>query len=192
MTRPTESHEQREADGVDSGGAGASGPRAHDAAKISGGDAAADHQARVRVSYDAVADAYVERVHNELRHKPLDRALLTAFAEHVQDGFGRGASVCDAGCGPGHVSAFLATLGLTVTGIDLSPAIIEVQTNRAYVLAACERRGPAVSARGPQKLDFGAWDSIPSAPHMDETPRLTRRRWLDWGRNRSDRASCPA
>src|ERR1019366_316893 len=135
MTRPTESHEQREADGVDSGGAGASGPRAHDAAKISGGDAAAVHQARVRVSYHAVADAYVERVHNGLRHKPLDRALLTAFAEHVQDGFGRGASVCDAGCGPGHVSAFLATLGLTVTGIDLSPAMIEVQTNRAYVLA---------------------------------------------------------
>jgi 2-polyprenyl-3-methyl-5-hydroxy-6-metoxy-1,4-benzoquinol methylase len=33
------------------------------------------------------------------------------------------------------VSAFLATLGLTVTGIDLSPAMIEVQTNRAYVLA---------------------------------------------------------
>jgi len=27
---------------------------------------------------------------------------------------------------------------------------------------------------------------------MDETPRLTRRRWLDWGRCRSDRASCPA
>ena len=35
-----------------------------------------------------------------------------------------GASVCDAGCGPGHVAAFLAGLGLTVTGIDLSPAMV--------------------------------------------------------------------
>ena len=64
-------------------------------------------------------------MHDELRHKPLDRALLTAFAEQVQDDFGRGASVCDAGCGPGHVGAFLAGLGLAVTGIDLSPAMVE-------------------------------------------------------------------
>jgi SAM-dependent methyltransferase len=84
-----------------------------------------DHQTRVRRSYDAVTDAYVERVHDELRHKPLDRALLTAFAEQVQHDFRPGASVCDAGCGPGHVGAFLAGLGLAVTGIDLSPAMVE-------------------------------------------------------------------
>jgi len=64
-------------------------------------------------------------VHDELRHKPLDRALLTAFAEQVQHEFGPGASVCDAGCGPGHVGAFLSGLGLAVTGIDLSPAMVE-------------------------------------------------------------------
>jgi SAM-dependent methyltransferase len=83
-----------------------------------------DHQSRVRRSYDAVTDAYVERVHDELHHKPLDRALLTAFAEQVQHDFSPGASVCDAGCGPGHVGAFLAGLGLAVTGIDLSPAMV--------------------------------------------------------------------
>jgi len=27
---------------------------------------------------------------------------------------------------------------------------------------------------------------------MDGTLLLTRRRWLDWGRSRSNRASCPA
>jgi SAM-dependent methyltransferase len=63
-------------------------------------------------------------VHDELRHKPLDRALLTAFAEQVKDAFGASAAVCDAGCGPGHVGAFLAGQGLTVTGIDLSPAMV--------------------------------------------------------------------
>jgi SAM-dependent methyltransferase len=76
------------------------------------------------MSYDAVTDAYVERVHGELRHKPLDRALLTAFAEQLHEEFGDSPSVCDAGCGPGHVAAFLDSLGLAVTAIDLSPAMV--------------------------------------------------------------------
>jgi SAM-dependent methyltransferase len=124
MTGPAESDEDREAQGVHADGEGATGPRAHDAAKIAGSAAVTDHQSRVRVSYDAVTDAYVDRVHDELRHKPLDRALLTAFAEQLQETFGAGAPVCDAGCGPGHVGAFLGRLGLEITGIDLSPAMV--------------------------------------------------------------------
>ena len=92
-------------------------------ANIAGGER--QDQERVRASYDAVADAYVERVHDELRHKPLDRALLAAFAEQVQDENGVHAAVCDMGTGPGHVGAFLADRGLTVTGIDLSPSMID-------------------------------------------------------------------
>jgi SAM-dependent methyltransferase len=80
---------------------------------------------RVRVSYDAVVDAYVDRVHDELRHKPLDRALLTAFAEQVQSAHGAGATAGDIGCGPRHVGAFLVEHGLEVTGIDLSPAMVD-------------------------------------------------------------------
>jgi SAM-dependent methyltransferase len=125
VTGPAQRHEDGEAHRVDADGEGANGPGAHDAAKIAGGEVIPDHQSRVRRSYDAVTDAYVERVHDELRHKPLDRALLTAFAEQVQHDFGPGAPVCDAGCGPGHVGAFLASLGLAVTGIDLSPAMVE-------------------------------------------------------------------
>jgi SAM-dependent methyltransferase len=120
-----EGNEDAQAERVDAGGEGAGSPRAHDVAKIAGSGGERDHQTRVRVSYDAVTDAYVERVHEELVHKPLDRALLTAFAEEVQAAFGASASICDAGCGPGHVGAFLAERGLTVTGIDLSPAMIE-------------------------------------------------------------------
>lgn len=125
MTGPAQRDEEREARSVDAGGEGANGPRAHGAANIAGGGGTSDHQSRVRQSYDAVTDAYVDRVHDELRHKPLDRALLTAFAEQMQHDFGPGASACDAGCGPGHVGAFLAGLGLAVTGIDLSPAMVE-------------------------------------------------------------------
>jgi SAM-dependent methyltransferase len=83
------------------------------------------HSQRVSASYDAVADAYTDRVHDELRNKPLDRALLTAFAEQIATSSGAGARVCDVGCGPGHVGAYLSAAGLSVTGIDLSPAMVE-------------------------------------------------------------------
>jgi SAM-dependent methyltransferase len=125
VRNPAESHEDGEAQRVHTGSEGAGGPGAHDVANITGTDGERDHQRRVRVSYDAVTDAYVERVHGELVHKPLDRALLSAFAEQVLEAFNGSASVCDAGCGPGHISAFLADQGLTMTGIDLSPAMVE-------------------------------------------------------------------
>ena len=70
-----------------------------------------DRMAATRTSYDVVADAYAEAMSGELRHKPLDRALLTAFAEQVREAAGGlrdDARVWDVGCGPGHVTAFLA------------------------------------------------------------------------------------
>jgi ubiquinone/menaquinone biosynthesis C-methylase UbiE len=77
-------------------------------------------QDQTRASYDAVAAAYAEALSDELARKPLDRALLTAFAEQVRE-VGRGeARVWDVGCGPGHVTAFLAGLGVRAAGVDLS------------------------------------------------------------------------
>jgi len=99
-----------------------------------------EYIAATRTSYDAVAAAYADQLSDELRGKPLDRALLTAFAEQVQAGgpgqpptadpsqtppgdTGR-ARVWDVGCGPGHVTAFLAGLGLDAAGIDLSGQMV--------------------------------------------------------------------
>jgi ubiquinone/menaquinone biosynthesis C-methylase UbiE len=77
-------------------------------------------QDQTRASYDAVAAAYAEALSDELARKPLDRALLTAFAEQVREvGHGE-ARVWDVGCGPGHVTAFLAGLGVRAAGVDLS------------------------------------------------------------------------
>ena len=75
----------------------------------------------VRKSYDAAASEYVAHIYDELRHKPLDRRLLDELAEEVS---GRG-SVCDIGCGPGHVARYLRERGAEVTGVDLSPRLIE-------------------------------------------------------------------
>jgi SAM-dependent methyltransferase len=74
----------------------------------------------VRDSYDAAAEAYATHLASELDHKPLDRHLLDRFAEAT-----RGAGlVADIGCGPGHVTRYLHDRGVTMVGIDLSPAMI--------------------------------------------------------------------
>ncbi|MFJ8658278.1 class I SAM-dependent DNA methyltransferase [Streptomyces sp. NPDC093795] len=73
-------------------------------------------------AYDAVAATYVEMFRDTLRDRPLDRAILGAFAEVVRaEGGGR---VADLGCGPGHITAHLAELGLSAFGVDASPVMI--------------------------------------------------------------------
>ena len=77
-----------------------------------------------RESYDAIAEAYTDWVADELTAKPHDRAVLGAFSELV---LATGsAEVLDIGCGPGRITSFLAALGLTPSGLDLSPAMIEL------------------------------------------------------------------
>ncbi|HWM04738.1 MAG TPA: class I SAM-dependent methyltransferase [Actinophytocola sp.] len=80
----------------------------------------------VRASYDRVADTYVELGMGELGPQPWLRAALAAFAETVR-GLG---PVLDVGCGPGTVTAHLAGLGLDVSGVDLSPRMVEHARHR--------------------------------------------------------------
>jgi SAM-dependent methyltransferase len=75
-----------------------------------------------RASYDAVAAGYAERFRDELAARPLDRAMLAAFAELVQDA--EAGPVADIGCGTGRTTAYLHDLGLAVSGIDLSPQMV--------------------------------------------------------------------
>ncbi|WP_033443486.1 class I SAM-dependent DNA methyltransferase [Saccharothrix sp. NRRL B-16314] len=75
-----------------------------------------------RTAYDAVAPLYAELFSDMLDTRPLERALLAAFAELVRDH--DAGPVADIGCGPGHVTAHLSALGPTTFGVDLSPAMI--------------------------------------------------------------------
>jgi SAM-dependent methyltransferase len=82
-----------------------------------------------RSSYDTVASDYAELVKTLFAKEPLGRAMLAAFAELVQaDG---GGPVADLGCGPGHVTAHLNTLGVSAFGVDLSPKMVEI-ARRTY------------------------------------------------------------
>ncbi|MBB5895902.1 class I SAM-dependent DNA methyltransferase [Kutzneria kofuensis] len=75
-------------------------------------------------AYDAVATTYAELFHDTLRDRPLERALLSAFAELVRTNGND--EVADLGCGPGHITAHLHGLGLKAFGVDVSPAMIEL------------------------------------------------------------------
>jgi SAM-dependent methyltransferase len=67
------------------------------------------------------SDRYAAEIGDELRGKPLDRALLDTFAEVTA-----GAPVLDVGCGPGHATAYLAYRGARSVGADLSPMMCTV------------------------------------------------------------------
>jgi ubiquinone/menaquinone biosynthesis C-methylase UbiE len=84
----------------------------------------------VPAAYDAVARQYDRQLGGELGGKPLDRALLTAFLDLVDVG-----TVVDVGCGPGHITRFLAQRHADVLGLDLSPGMIEVAREAAPGLA---------------------------------------------------------
>lgn len=82
------------------------------------------HLRTTRESYDTVAADYAALLKDELANSPFERAMLGVFAERVlAAGGGR---VADLGCGPGRVTGHLASLGLDICGVDLSPEMIAV------------------------------------------------------------------
>jgi uncharacterized protein YceH (UPF0502 family) len=74
---------------------------------------------RVRTSYDAVAGPYADKLAAELSGLPFETWLLDRVAAHADGG-----PVVEVGCGPGHVTAYLAGAGADATGIDLSPGMV--------------------------------------------------------------------
>jgi SAM-dependent methyltransferase len=69
-------------------------------------------------SYSRIAAEYSSRIADELQHKPFDREQLDRLAE-LAEGI-----ICDIGCGPGHVAAYLHGRGAAVLGIDISPGMV--------------------------------------------------------------------
>ncbi|MGZ4781256.1 MAG: class I SAM-dependent DNA methyltransferase [Oryzihumus sp.] len=88
--------------------------------------------AGTQASYDTVAGSYAAMLEDELDARPVDRALLAAFAETATSaGLG---PVGDLGCGPGRVTAHLASLGVDAFGVDLSPGMVAEARRRHHDL----------------------------------------------------------
>ncbi|TWE11444.1 class I SAM-dependent methyltransferase [Rudaeicoccus suwonensis] len=81
---------------------------------------------RIAATYDTIATDYAESLRDELGGKPLDRALLAAVVEMCDHG-----TIADLGCGPGHVTRHLASIGADALGIDISPAMIAIAEHDA-------------------------------------------------------------
>jgi SAM-dependent methyltransferase len=79
------------------------------------------YMTKTRTAYDTVADSYAEMLQDALDASPWDRAMLGTFAELV----GETGPVGDLGCGPGRLTGYLASLGLDVFGVDLSPGMVD-------------------------------------------------------------------
>lgn len=78
----------------------------------------------IRTSYDTVAASYADQVRGAVGAHLYLRTAAAMLAESVRAA-GDG-PVADVGCGPGHVTAYLHTLGLDAFGVDLSPRMVEL------------------------------------------------------------------
>ncbi|NEC86148.1 class I SAM-dependent methyltransferase [Streptomyces sp. SID12501] len=85
-----------------------------------------DFVAATRVFYDAIAEDYFNRFRSGHAAQPLERAVLAAYAEFVRGSGGGSGQVADLGCGPGWVTGFLDSLGLSVFGLDVSASMLAV------------------------------------------------------------------
>jgi SAM-dependent methyltransferase len=113
-------------------------------------------------SYDRVAAAYVQRFQHELDYKPFDRKILELLVEKV----GTKGPICDMGCGPGHIAAYVHQLGAAACGIDLS----------AQMVAEAQRLHPDIPFQqgdmlGLKAVELGAFGGVAAFYSIIHIPR---------------------
>ena len=88
----------------------------------------AEAEAAAQAGYNQMAQVYTDHVALEMTVPSLGRSVLESFVHQLQQSseVNRARRVADVGCGPGHVTAFLANLGVDIFGIDNSPALLDI------------------------------------------------------------------
>ena len=81
---------------------------------------------KVRDAYATIAASYAEQRSEELADLPFESWLLRRVVDLAD-----GVPVIEVGTGPGHVAAFLAEAGADVTGLDLTPEMVD-EARRRY------------------------------------------------------------
>ena len=126
--------------------------------------------AQLQASYDRVADRYAAEFSGELAHKPFDRKMLDWLIEKAPGP----APICDLGCGPGQVAAYLDSRGARVRGIDLSAEMVAC-ARRLHPGIAFEQ-GNMLALTGVPDGAFGgiaAFYSIIHVPRAEVVEALT-------------------
>lgn len=85
-----------------------------------------DPAPRLRQVYDAIAHAY-ESANRSSELMTEHRAFADSFSARLPEG----AAVLDVGCGTGRASAFFSALGFELTGVDISPVMLELARERS-------------------------------------------------------------
>ena len=121
------------------------------------------HRRATRAGYDAIAEQYAEHFAQELASAPLDRAVMAAFAELVRRDH-EVPEVLEVGSGPGGVSAHLRELGLSIRGIDLSPAMVALARREHPSVAFEGGEMSALAVGDPSLAGVVAWSSLIHVP----------------------------
>lgn len=103
-----------------------------------------EHTETVRVSYDALAPVWAKTTDDNLWNEALDRRPVVSLLPDTMMGL----SVLDAGTAAGALAEELLGRGADVTGIDISPSMIEVARSR------CGGRGRFLIADLGHRLRF--------------------------------------
>jgi ubiquinone/menaquinone biosynthesis C-methylase UbiE len=77
---------------------------------------------KTRRSYNLAAEKYFIDFKDEMKQKEYDRIFLQEFSHD----FTPKSTICDVGCGPGHITRYVSEMGLSIFGIDISEKCIEV------------------------------------------------------------------
>lgn len=119
----------------------------------------------LRDAWDEVATAYAALLPDMRAEAPLDISVLAAFAQLARDA--AVGPVADVGCGTGRVTAHLASHGLQMLGLDLSPSMVAVarSTHPTPAFAAGDASALPLRMKG-----FGglvSWYSLINTPSAE-------------------------
>ncbi len=76
---------------------------------------------KIKKMYNSVAKEYANKFFGEHDKKPKDQEIFRKFSREIGDS----RPLWDLGCGPGYSTKYLTTLGLEISGLDLSEKMLE-------------------------------------------------------------------
>jgi SAM-dependent methyltransferase len=139
-------------------------------------------EADIRRRYTELADVYIQMFGAGEHVDPEDLEFLARNLGHC-DG-----TVLDAGCGPGHLTAYLTDLGLTARGIDLVPDFIDSARSNWPKVEFTVGSMKTLDIPGRSLRGILAWycriDNVPEGgrtPLHSRTTSVTQGRWCVYG-----------